>query len=111
MYTQKAQGNFSFYGLPNTPHCGPKTSVFPVRIQCEYCVTLDYDDCALDSNGFLLDNTYFAVYFGDFAYCRIGFSCERLAKLIAEQLKRISGARHCECTVRPLKNVEVSYVA
>ncbi len=71
--------------------------MFTVLGSFDYQVTATYHGNALDAQGFLLDNTYFARYFADFAGVQVGVSCEVLACTIAEQLLAELGTRACDC--------------
>lgn len=114
VWAQQAAGEFITYLKPNSPHCGPKVSIFPVRATFQYQVEIIYRMNALDPNGFLLDNTWFVRYFGSLRDAQISISCEMLAQLVATDCCRALGDRcesvtvmiwgipgvHVKCTVR-----------
>ncbi len=108
-FTQHADGEFSVYLRPNTPHCGPRTRTIAVSETFAYTLSITYKRDSLDANGFLLDNTWFASYFDAFKCAQIGISCEKLCCLIADDLARECGAR-CESIavrIRPVHGVWV----
>jgi hypothetical protein len=90
-FTQTADGAFSFNVIPNTPHCGPSDSIIQ---SVRYRVSVTYGLNPLDSDGFLLDNTWFSQYFGGWLKSTpIGFSCELLAVRVAEDILRETAGR------------------
>lgn len=97
-YTQTAHGTFTVYVQPNTPHCGQISADHLIQLNYRYEVTLKYHRDALNEQGFLQDNLYFAEYFGNFKFVHIGISCEKLADVIADQLLEALGDRACLCT-------------
>ncbi len=116
-FTQSANGTFSVYLRPGTPHCGPRTRATPLREAFDYQVTIGYHSDALDEHGFLVDNTWFAQYFEAFSHAQIGISCERLCCLIASDIATVVGSRICKCNaiavrIKPVTGVwvECTYV-
>lgn len=86
-YHQHAAGEFEVDVVPGTPHCG----VDQRRGHFRYVVDIIYHDGALDSNGFLLDNTSFRQYFDSLG--PVSISCEQLARRSCEELIAQLGER------------------
>jgi|SRR5579859_1378696 len=112
-FRQTAVGSFATYGRPGTPHCGPKTGFTPQRQTLGYSLEIVYRASALDTDGFLLDNTWFRSYFEAFSASQVAISCEKLACVIAQDLCRSLGSRLCACesvtvVLEPLPGVTVS---
>lgn len=107
-FTQKANGIFCVPVVPGTPHCGINDESL---CSCAYRVSLEYDDTALDQNGFLLDNTAFRDYFASLASKPITISCENLARQICNDLCALCNHRAYRTTVAlsPFDGVEVSF--
>lgn len=93
-YTQRAKGQFETYLRPNSPHCGYKVADWPIRESFTYDIEIRAKQ--LDPNNFMLDNTWFQQYFGDFNFSQITVSCERLARLIAEDIIKAYSPREVE---------------
>lgn len=96
-FTQTATGSFAARVRPGTPHCGPTTHTYPTKLQFTYVIELKYHGNALDANGFLVDNTWFAQYFAPYEDSQISISCENLARLIARDCLKVLGNRACQC--------------
>lgn len=98
-FTQHFTGAVQVYAVPNTPHCGLTSG----RITLGIDVDLSYCGQALDSNGFLLDNTWFNEYVKSMTNMHINYSCELLAQTIASHVCQDAGQRGCSAkvTVRP----------
>lgn len=86
-FYQRAEGSFSVDVVFGTPHCG----IDHDRGNFRYEVEIEYTPGALDSNGFLLDNTYFRGYFGSLGPVTV--SCELLAQQCAEHILESLGDR------------------
>ncbi len=100
-FVQEAEGKFSIRLHPNTPHCGYSNATWAIAATFEYRLILVWSVSALDSNGFLLDNTYFGDYFLAFRDSLLSVSCERFAQLIADDMVREAGTRGLvRCDVR-----------
>lgn len=111
-YIQRAQGKFTTWLMPDTPHCGPKSADHLIRDTFGYVVEIKFAPDALDDKGFLLDNLWFAQYFDNLQDVRIAISCEKLAGVIASDICREIGPRACACdavsvTLEPIVGVTV----
>ncbi len=82
-YEQAYQGVMECYLVAGHPHCGAAAgkAEFPVK------VTVQWHHSALDSNGFLLDNTWFAEYVNAFKGIHLTISCENLLALILRDIR------------------------
>lgn len=112
-WQQSAKGDFVIRLKPGTPHCGYTTAPYAIAASFRYDLSLTWDQSALDTNGFLLDNTWFAGYFGYFTDTLLSVSCERLAQLIADDIWRECGTRgllRCEVRISALPDVWVTVV-
>lgn len=58
-FHQHASDSFTVQVIPGTEHCGIDDTHSTFR----FAVDIDYDESALDSHDFLIDNTYFRQYF------------------------------------------------
>jgi hypothetical protein len=108
MFHQRAHGTFTAPVVPGTPHCGiDDTSL----CNCAYRIELVYDDNALDSDGFLLDNTAFRQYFNDLCQTPVSISCENLCRKIAADLCVLCSdrAKRVRVALAPFAGVEVAY--
>jgi hypothetical protein len=86
-FQQHAKGSFAV-DVQGQFHCGPNHDS-PKRFDFE--VTIHYPANALDSQGFLLDNTAFKGYFESLG--RTELSCELLAKTACEYFDSLAGDR------------------
>lgn len=107
-FTQKANGQFCVPVVPGTPHCGINDESL---CSCAYRIALEYDDSALDENGFLLDNTAFREYFAKLASNPVTVSCENLARKICADLCVLCNHRANVVTVAlsPFDGVEIMF--
>lgn len=108
IYHQYASGSFECRAIARTPHCGPDCS----KCKLDYRVEIDWLPNPLDENGFLLDNTWFASFFGDMLHCRVAISCERLAVIFAHQILEATRqrAKQVKVSLSPLAGVWISVV-
>lgn len=108
MFHQRAIGTFTAPVVAGTPHCGVDSNSL---CNCAYRIEMVYGDTALDSDGFLLDNTAFRAYFDEFASRPVSISCENLCKQIAYDLCKLcrDRATRVKVALSPFAGVEVAY--
>jgi|SRR5712671_5007331 len=108
MFKQRAFGTTEFQVIPGTPHCG----INDLTVTVDWKIELTWGADALDSNGFLLDNTAFKGYFTAMSTVAIDISCENLAKKIAEDIRAMAGSKliTVSVTLSPFAGVEIEYI-
>jgi hypothetical protein len=108
MFKQRAHGTTEFQVVPGTPHCGINDQTVTVDWKLE----LVFESDALDSNGFLVDNTAFKGYFTGMSTNPIRISCENLAKKIAHDVAEMAGDKLVSVSVvlSPFQGVEIEFI-
>lgn len=95
-FRQQALGNFSIDVIGEF-HCGPDNTspkIFNYEVELRYPT----GRAALDEHGFLLDNTFFRLYFSSLK--ETSLSCELLVIHCAHEIHTMTQGRADYCRVR-----------